>query len=401
MKIHKKNNYILYILVLLIFISSACQKSIGDFFNEQFPETSNSSNQMIIDGQVAVPILNTSFQLANFIPNSKDSSLWIELDANKFIHFRMYFKDIFAISPSDISLIYLPTLPKDSLTFKTDSSSLNLFSKMLDGHLFFNEPKITLIFHNQLPVKLFVRIDSLNFNSFLGTYRMGQTTKHYIAKGGDNGSYTTDTEIILDKTSEGFSNFPNMFTPIPKNINFVITAGNDKDTTYNGSGNERLKMDFDFDLPSDLRIDSLVMIDTFPLTIDSASSPITGLTLKIFFDNEFPFSGKTQIQFADTNSTGEANNIVLELFDNDGWEFGSSVTNASGETISSTKSNVTITLTDAQLKTLTESHVSRLILKSTLNSYNTSSSQFVKLFTFYKLGIKIGAKVDYSVNVLQ
>lgn len=403
MKIHKQNIYILSILLILIFITSSCQKSIGDFFSEQFPETSNLSDQMIIDGQVAVPVLNTSFQLANFLPNSKDSSLWIELDANKFIHFRMYVKDLFTLYASDISLGFIPLviLPKDSTNFKTDSSSLKLFLKMLDGHLYFNDPKLTIIFHNQLPINLFVRFDSLNFNSFIGSYRMGQTTKKIINRGGDNGSYITETKIVLDKNSEGFSNFPNMFTPIPKNINFLVTIGNNNDTAYGGDGTEKLNMDFDLDLPVDFRLEDLIMTDTFPIKIDSSSLPITKLTLKIFFDNEFPFSGKTQIQFADTNSTGEVDNIVLDLFDNGGWEFASSVTNINGETISSTKSNVTITLTDAQLKTLTHSNVSKIILKSTLNTYNSSSNQFVKLFTFYKLGIKIGAKVDYAINVLQ
>ncbi|MEA3450915.1 MAG: hypothetical protein U9Q83_03320, partial [Bacteroidota bacterium] len=236
------------------------------------------------------------------------------------------------------------------------------------------------------------------FLSSTGYERMSQTRKHYILKG--NGTNFTETRIILDKNSEGFSSFPDMFTPIPNNFNLNLTTGLDKDTSYSGNGSEQLKLDVDIDLPLEMRINDLILTDTFPFTIDTADSPIEALTLKIFFNNEFPFGGETDIFFTDTNGLGEADNIIVSLFGTDGWSFDAGVTNSSGETISPTESSITVSLTKKQLDSLKNFNASKLVFSSTLNTYNSSSGQNIKIYTFYKIGIRVGAKIDYSINVL-
>ncbi len=402
MKTNKKLNYIFLLLLSIIFVFSSCKKSIGDFLNEQFPETTNTSSDIMIDGQAAVPILNTYFTLSNFLPNTKlDSNIWMEVDADKLIHIKMYFKNVFDKTPSEIIPAFTPgDLPPDSISFNTDSNLIPIFANAIEGHFFLNDPKISLIFHNQMPVNLFFRLDSLNFTDSLGnSVRMSQTTDHIIIKGGTGGASITETRVDFDKNSEGLSNFPNMFTPIPRNFNIKMTLGNKKDTTYSGDGTEHLKMDVEMDFPLDFRIQDFIMTDTIPFSPDSTNNTIQSLTLKIFFDNEFPFSGKTQISFVDTNADGKANKTIVNLFNNGGWKFESGVTDSNGKTISSTKSNVKIELTKEQLDSLIKFHASKMLIQSTLNTYNITSNQNVKLLSTYKLGIKIGMKVDYSINL--
>ncbi|MEA3452668.1 MAG: hypothetical protein U9Q83_12315, partial [Bacteroidota bacterium] len=105
MKTTKKQKFLIVIFLSLFFILNSCEfKPIDEFLQGQFPETNIESAEIIIDGQIAVPILNSSLRLTNLLPSMNDSTFWLEVDNDDLIHLRMYHKDLFNITPDEMNI---------------------------------------------------------------------------------------------------------------------------------------------------------------------------------------------------------------------------------------------------------------------------------------------------------
>ena len=146
-----------------------------------------------------------------------------------------------------------------------------------------------------------------------------------------------------------------------------------------------------------MRLEDLVLGDTVDFSLDTSNNveQIDTVKIKLIFDNDFPFEGLTQLSFVDTNDLGNINDTIMNLFEGDGWLFESSITGPSGETTSSVRSSITITLTQEQIDLLITNHSSKIIVTSTLNS---DSGKDVKVYGWYQLGIKLGVKISYAGN---
>lgn len=401
-KINLKLFMLLFISISIIF--SSCKKDIGEFLNEQFPEPNNMSNDILINGQVAAPLVDTKLTLRNFIP-STDSSLWAEVDSNDLVHLRMYFKNVLDLKASDIyGLPIVGVVPADSATIKTDTNKLKIYDNVLSGHLFFNDPRFTFIIKNEIPITTFIRFDSIVL------YKDGEVflaardeNKHYIDAPTQPGEIKK-TSILVDKNS--IPDFEQFFSPIPKFTSFQITAGSDQNQTvpasYGGAltGNEKIKVDVDIDLPLDAHLVDFVMGDTIPFVVDSIKNieQIKSVTFKMILDNEFPVGGKIQASFVDTNNNGGIDDTIMTLFDGDGWDFQTAITDPNGVTTSSVVSEMIVTLTQEQLDRLKKYHASKILISAKFNSYQSQTGQDIKIFGRYQLGVKMGIKVDYSGN---
>jgi hypothetical protein len=393
----KRKLTILAAIIAIVAYLSSCTNP--NFLNEQFPEVSNMSTDLLIDGQIAAPVVNTTFSLNNFIPNVKDSSMWLEIDQNNLIHLRMLMKDAFKIGVRDIFPAPIPlpgTIPADSIKKNTDTISMPALDK-LQGHLFFDNPKIKIIFHNSMPIQLFFRIDTLSFLSNNSSGILKQNIRHYIDAGPGLSKYKT-SELLLDKNSPGFANFPLMFTPVPQDVFLRLTLGTETSQTYSGTDHDTLKADVDLDFPLEMHLDNLAMNDTTNFSIDSSNN-ISEIKFKLFLTNEFPLGGKIKITFYDTTADGKINNKILDLFPGNGLDFKSSITNSSGLTTASTTTSIIVDLTKEKIDSLKNLHASKIYINAVLNSYNSNVPQTVKLLSTYKLGIKLGVKISYSANI--
>ncbi len=381
----------------------SCKKDINEFFNEQFPEVNNTTDNIFIDGEIAAPLINTKLTLRNFIPDL-DSSLWAEIDENDLVHLRMYFKDVATITAGDLYGTPVPNpVPPDSTQVNTDTNKLKVYEHALSGHLFFNDPKFTFIVKNEIPVVTFVRFDTIRLHDYTGqVLDFRDETKHYISAPSNPGEVDTTT-ILVDKNA--IPDFEQFFSPVPKFTSFSITTGNDQTQTipasyhYTLSGNEKISLDVDIDLPLDAHLVDLVMGDTIDFTqLDTNIEQIKSVTIKLILDNEFPVGGIAQLSFADTNDNGGIDDIIMNVFDGDGWEFKQSITDPNGVTTSSVRSMIVKTITQEQLDTLKMYHASKIIFTSILNSYQSDTGQDVKIYGRYQLGVKLGIKIDYAGN---
>ncbi len=389
-----------YLTLLVLVFLSACEKPFNDFLNEQFPEPSNMSSDILIDGEVAVPILDTYLSLENFIPHS-DSSFWAEVDSADLVHLKMYFRDVAYLTAIDIYGSPLPTIyQKDSANIRTDTSKLKIYEKALSGHLFFNDPRIYFIFKNEIPIVNFFRLDTLFFHRIDGTaFEHTEDTKYYINAPTQVNTVDT-TSVLIDKNR--IPGLEDLFSPIPKFVSAFITIGNDQVQTPDPLNpvlpQQKVSLDVFVDLPLDAHLVDLVMGDTINFSLDTNVEEIESVTIKLILDNEFPVGGVSQLSFADTNDNGQIDDIIMNLFPDSGWEFAPAITDPNGTTTSSVVSSIKLVLTQGQIDTLNRFHASKVILTTNLNSYQSHTGQDVKIFGWYKLGAKLGVKVKYNAN---
>lgn len=403
MRVIKFKTSIFLLLLSGLLIINSCKKPFDEFLNEQFPEPTSTSSDFLIDGAIAVPIINTSFTLSNFIPDT-DSSFWAEVDENDLVHLRMYFKDVVSYTASQIygMPVIVPVLP-DSISSSTDTSKLKLYQNALSGHLFFDDPKFTFIVKNEIPIVTFFKIDTIRLISPIYDTTYVRSHKKYNINAPTTQFQTVTTPIVVDKNE--LPDFENFFSPIPKYLSFYVTAGSDEIQTLPIGfpvivGNEKVSIDVDVDLPVDAHLVDFVLGETVDFSLDSIENydQIKSVTIKLILDNEFPVGGLSQVSFVDTNNAGEIDDTILNLFEGDGWEFVPSITNPNGLTTSSVVSQVTIEVNQDQIALLKQNHASQIIVSSKLNSYQSATGQDVKIFGFYKLGLKLGFKVNYSGN---
>ncbi|GEM_PF-1275228 len=398
-----KISFGIVILSMLIF---SCRK------NFTFDEIDKlSTDSMLFEGTVAAPILNTELTLGNFFPET-DSSLWIEADENNLVHLRMYFH----VAEYSVSQIY-PDLPyptpinypvtADSIDVHSDLQELKVYSKMFDGHLFFRDPKITLKFFNEIPVVTYFRLDTLTFHTGDGSVLSNTQDKNYTILAPTQAGQIINTNILIDKNE--IPVLPDVFSPIPKYVSFAVTVGSNENqnAAFAMTGNEKIKFDADIDLPIDARLEDLVMGDTIDFEWETGTySQIQSATLKIFFKNGFPLDAVSQIYFADTTNTGEIGFLVDSIFTdmsdpnitNAGWHLKPAQTDAAGVVTIPQESRLLITIDNARVDLLKQHHASKLILVAKLNTFNSSTSHFIKMYSYYKFGVKLGIKADYSIN---
>lgn len=395
------------ILLISLFMFQSCRK------NFDIIELSNTtSDSLEFEGSIAIPIIDSKFTLKNFIPQG-DSALWAEVDDQGLVHLRMYYKDFIVIDMNQIftSLVYpaplgTPVVANET-TIETDTAKMRVYNKILSGHLFFADPRITLKITNEIPVVTFFRLDTLIFYNINSEALSHTSVKKYTIDAPTSEGNSAYSEIRIDKNEIPI--LPDVFSPVPRSISFVISAGSDNAQIlpYNTTGTEKIKTDVDIDLPLDARLVDMVMGDTvnFDLGGDTYRQ-IKSLTLKARFNNGFPVDGRTQIYFADSTATGEPGNIIDSAFVDlshediytDGWNFATAQTDATGMVTVPTESNFVIIIDQERLNNLKDKHVTKMIVRAKLNSYKSTTGQNIKILSNYKLGIKISVKADFQVT---
>lgn len=405
-----KKTWLLTILLGLsgLIILDSCRKS-DDFF----PESDRLIDSLSLDGSVAVPLVDTELNMLNFVPEG-DSALWMEVAEDDLVHLRMFFDNVLSLKMSDIySDIPYPAgqgviIPADSTKLETDTSKMKVYSKMLAGQLYFDDPRVKFIFENEIPVVTFYRLDTITMlNAENEAISHTENEKYTIAAPTEAGTMVRDS-VMIDKSR--IPNLPEVFSPIPKYISFYTTLGSEEDQAlpFETTGEETVTLDVDIDLPLEVRLDELVMGDTLPfMDLDSDEfSEIQALTLKMEFANGFPFDAVSQVFITDTTDTGEVGYFIDSLFtdtslphiSDEGWIFESAETDASGFVTVSQTSFVSVYIDQARLQNLKDRNASKIIIRSRLNSYNSSTEQDVRILSTYKLGVKIAAKADFEVT---
>ena len=399
-----KNLIVLAGIVLILIQLSSCRK---DF---TFKEIDNlKTDSMHLSGTIAAPIVNTELTLGKYLPPN-DSSLWAEVDANDLVHLKMYYKDLHIITMSDIfdnTLFPIPqgvTVLKDSVIVKSDTSKMKVYDKMFSGNLFFRDPKIRFYISNNIPLATFFRLDTLDFYKADGTLLSDNEHISYSIPAPTTLGETVNTTILVDKSVMPI--LPTAFSPIPKLVSFMFSAGSHTDQTlpYYVDGTEEMHVDAEIDLPLDARLDTILLADTIPLPdnwLANNISQIKEANVRILMENGFPIDAYTQIYFADTLVTGEIGNNIDSIFSApnqvQGWHLESAGIDAAGNvTTPNVTEPVNITLDQARLQKLADSHASKVVVRSFVNTKNVVNGDYVRLRGQDKISVKVGFKATYE-----
>jgi len=415
---------IVALLLLSMFTTQSCRKisdfkNIDSLMNEEFYEIANRSDEITIDGSVAVPLINSTFKLSDFIPEL-DSSFWVEIDPStnpddeyyQLMHMRMYFKDVAVLEGSNIYDGLFPAgqgtvIPANKLELRTDTSKLKLYEKALSGKLFFYDPKVTFKFKNEIPIVTSFNLDSIIFhNQFLEPISATPEINHTINSPTSAGTEAT-TDIEINKNNLPI--LPEIFSPIPKFLSFFVSIGSDTDQEllYNLTGNEKISMDVDVDVPMKARLEDFEMGDTIDYDFGNDTlnrEEIKSVTIKLMMDNFIPAGGVAKIRFYDVNNEGiivPGQEPIIDLMDEatgEPFSFTSAITDQNGYPTSSQKSDFVIHLTQEQLAELKLKNATKIVVTGVFNSYQSSDDQYVKIFSWCTLGIKLGIKVDYEAS---
>ena len=410
----KKYRIPVFILLIIIFGSvftiQSCRK-ISDFKNidslleEEFNEVYNLSDNIYIDGSVAVPILNTKFSLGNFVPDDLDSTFWVEIDPStnpddeyyNLMHLRMYFKDVFTIQADQFfNISGFPFIPDTSIHFVTDTSKMKVYEHALTGHLFFKDPRITVKFFNEFPLNAFVNLDTIFF--YDEDLSMITNTEINIEHAFEEAG---NTELLLNTSNIDI--LGDLFSPIPKYLGFAVTGGfTEMQQIPNFTGDEKLSIDVDIDLPMNAKLVDFAIGDTIDFSFADSNNieQIEAITIKLMFDNFIPAGGVSKIIFCDTNQIGgiDQNNRRDSIIDGDDGallSFLPAETTGTGKPINSVKSDFTIHLTQENINTIVEHDSTKIIFVGTFES-DDSPNRFVKIFSWCELGVKLGIKIDYA-----
>lgn len=398
--------------ISLLFTAAAVTQSCRDYENMTFfPEISKlQTDSFHLDGTVAVPLVDTRVKIQNFLPES-DSSLWAEVDEDGLLHMRMYYREFISITMADIypGINYSinntgVSVPASQYVFKSDTKRMKIYDKMLSGHLFFNNPKITFKIKNELPLVTKFRMDTVHFFDYDYAQVTHAEDEFTTIPAPTNYATFAPFDFVIDTAR--VSDLDDAFSPVPHRIGFQITAGsqNTQNLPFSVTGAEKLTADVDIDLPLEVRLEDLFVSDTVPFAWDGTNyDQAKSVTLKLKFDNGFPFEGVSQIYFADTTNFGTVTNanIIDSLFTSDerGWIFKSAETDGAGYVTTTTISETEIVMTQERVRYLQEQHASRILLVGRFNhDPDAIPGIFVRIMGEYSLGMKVGVKLEYEGN---
>ncbi|MCF6366356.1 MAG: hypothetical protein L3J35_09150 [Bacteroidales bacterium] len=408
----KNKFYIIsFVSVLIISLISlhSCRK------NFSLDELSKMKNDSLhFEGSIAVPLVNTELTLINFVP-ANDSSLWLEVDDTDLIHIRMYYKNLVSLTMREMypvpTVVYPApagySVPANTHQLTTDTSKMKVYDRMLSGKLFFDNPKFSFIIENEIPVVTYFKMDTLTFYNY-DTLAISHTdhTEYNIPAPTVQGT-RKDTVIIIDTVA--IPVLADVFAPVPRFISFYLSTGshNPQVLPFGVTGDERMNISVDIDLPLDARLDTIIMSDTMNFAWDGDTyEQIKSATLKIRLDNGFPIDGYSQIYFADTTDQGGIGNIVDSVFTDishpavteEGWHLLPAETDAQGIVTFTNESEILIFLDQERVSFLKNSHASKMIITGKLNSYNSNTGLFVKILGGYKMGVQIAIKADFDAS---
>lgn len=186
----------------------------------------------------------------------------------------------------------------------------------------------------------------------------------------------------------------------PKQINYsgsVISnpLGNSGDLNFIGQ-ETGLVIDFEMDLPLQLSINDLVLIDTLEIknnpfiSLQNSSVPVIEYlenpSLIFRIENGFPFNTSLDIFLNDSISNLSLDSIKVEYIQ-------SAIIDSQGKVSESSVNNFSIELKDNQIENFTNAN--QIIIRARLDSYQHENN-YVKLYTNYKF--ILGAGIIYQLN---
>lgn len=273
-----------------------------------------------------------------------------------------------------------------------------LFDKITDGTLDVDQVNVDLEFKNYVGVdnRLITRnITSINNrtgNAINLNHPIVNSTIN-ITRAQDNFTIVTPTIKTYNLNTSNsnidlfFENLPDQFAyefDVETNPYGNISNGNDFLYT-----DKTLEANLNVTVPLNLIANNLTLVDTINLGLDSIENPVNEGQLTIYAENWFPFNADLQLYMLNKQGTAIIDSVMVDN------TILSSQVDANYTTVASTSSVLTAVFTPAQVQKLNEN--SKLLLKVAFTT--ASTSQHVKLYSNYKLDLKLTSAFNYNISI--
>lgn len=284
-----------------------------------------------------------------------------------------------------------------SYTFlnEVDSVQPNIFPKNISGKVYFSDPSLRLTFKNSFGIPLQFTINDVVAKGSDGSRlnleadAISETLELDYPSISQRGE-TRNTSFLFDKDN---SNIVEVLSLIPQEFKYnflssaIYQAGSSADPDFFLADTSSLKMEMNFRLPMDLRVEDFTFYDTLGLDVDFGELSVSGeAEFKLISENAIPFAVNMQVYFMDDLGVR-----IDSLFETYGEVLGAASVDEEGEVIEPAIKEFFFTVNKERLNSL--SAASRLEVKS---SFRTSHqpNKTVKLYEDATLGLKLGVKTS-------
>lgn len=195
--------------------------------------------------------------------------------------------------------------------------------------------------------------------------------------------------------SNANSNIVSVINNTPKSIIYKINSMSNPAGPTNSNfvtDSSRFKVDMEVALPFWGTAQNFVLMDTIPFGVDSAlSENIESVLIRLFNSNGFPMDIDLQAYLTDSNfvkldSLIIPNQLLLKS---------AIVNTTTGLVQSPSESKYDIVVTDTRLSKLKET--THMLIKAVASTTNNGSTN-VKIYSHYKLDIKLGTQIKFKVK---
>lgn len=282
-----------------------------------------------------------------------------------------------------------------------DTSSYSVFDKIIDGSIDIEDVSVSLDFQNGIGVDAQLAINQLTtFNSNSNQY---VSLNHSIINSPININRAQETNSFPDVNYTYYhnelnttnSNIDQMIELIPNQLIYEVDLNINPLGNISGSNDfvfkkHPLKTNLNVEMPLSLVANNLTLVDTvdFSVSEENIKNFIEG-NLFVYADNSYPFDAKINLNLLNENQQVYKSIPILN----------NTIASASVNSIlrveNPTSSVLTIPLSSNDIADLTLAKKMLITVAFT----TTAQPQFVKIYSDYKIDIKIVADFAYQASV--
>ena len=276
----------------------------------------------------------------------------------------------------------------------SDTLKLDFFDNLSNGFFYLDEPAISINIGNSFGLPVSVNILSFEASNETSTLNLtGDITQPQLINFPALGQLgdTIRTVITIDHTN---SNLPELISMLPTQIIYVFEG------TINPQGiadnsfvlNESIvDVDLKIELPLKGRLSDLEASNLFEFDVGEIAEDIDFVLFQIYTNNGFPLSLDIQLIFLD-----EIGTELERLIDEDNRILEAAEVNAEGNVTLSKEKTIQVIADDDKLQRIQSASTIRIEVVINTTGDGTTS---VKILDSYQLEIKIGAQIDFGLNV--
>lgn len=281
-----------------------------------------------------------------------------------------------------------------------DNINLDFFDRVLGGSFNLKNPSAELTFRNSVGMD-----GEMKVNNFTATNtRSGQNlslTAPFVSNTTfipgpklPNVGQVVETKIRLDKNN---SNIRDFVALLPNRLSFDLDVSANKNVTPGthtnfATNNSSIQAFLDLQIPLEGIADQILLRDTVPLDLTTASVPdgVEDGTLKLFLENTFPMEANVQIYFLAGNGQ-----VLDSLFNDQPGIVPAGVVDANGFVNTPSKLTLSTYFDLARMDKLTF-RGKRAVAKFTLSTKPLNED--VKIYSTYGINFKLVGDFKYSIS---